>query len=78
MTCARRVQQCATNEPWNEAAPCCPKACVDEAVRRESSGLDGTTAYAGVFTTVHGCFPGVVEQYCAAGGTPPGGCPVPR
>jgi len=76
MDCARKVHTCATAEPWNEAAPCCPKACVDEAVRREASGIERELAYAGVFDQTHPCFPGLLEQYCAAGGKPVGGCPV--
>lgn len=74
MECARKVQTCKTAEPWNEAAPCCPQACVDEAVRREDSGVDRGEAYLSVFNAKQ-CFPGVLAQYCAAGGKPPGGCP---
>jgi hypothetical protein len=76
LDCAKKVQTCRTAEPWNEVAPCCPQACVDEAVRLESSGVDRKFAYRRVFSETHACFPGLVAQYCAAGGTPVGGCPV--
>lgn len=78
LDCAKKAPVCRSSAPWNEALPCCPQACIDEAVRREAAGVDREAAYTGVFGATHPCFPGLVEQYCAAGGTPPSGCPERR
>jgi hypothetical protein len=68
--CAADVPRCATSEPWNESAACCPSACVAAYQEERRLGATNIEADLAVFGSTHECFPGLVEQYSAAGGTP--------
>jgi hypothetical protein len=68
--CVDRAGECATAEPWKETAACCARAC-KEAYREERRlGAPPIAAHAAVFGSTHECFPGLQDQYRAAGGVP--------
>lgn len=68
--CAARLPACKTVRPWEEATPCCAQACIDAYLEQRRFGASAVEADRAVFGSTHECFPGLQEQYRAAGGTP--------
>lgn len=59
--CARSAPVCQTEEPWEEAAECCPAACFEAYIVRRLQGQDDFDSFDQVYLTEHSCFPGLLE-----------------
>ena len=68
--CVEQLPVCRTATPWEEAEACCSQACIDAYREERRLGASQIEAGAAVFGSDHECFPGLQEQYRAAGGTP--------
>jgi hypothetical protein len=68
--CVARLAVCATDRPWEEASPCCAQACITAYQEERRLGASPLQASDAIFGSTHECFPGLQEQYRAAGGTP--------
>ncbi len=65
--CVLSMPKCATGEPWNESAACCPASCV---TRYEAARVAGTPPQAAAYTVLFKsprCIPGLDD---ALGGKP--------
>jgi|JI10StandDraft_1071094.scaffolds.fasta_scaffold54793_2 hypothetical protein len=57
--CMLSAPACATDEPWNEASPCCAEACFADYSALRVQGTDPLTAYLTVLYERPICMPGV-------------------
>ncbi len=57
--CVEAAPVCATQRPWEEQAPCCPKDCTARYAKARSSGRSETDAFEQVFFLEGDCFPGL-------------------
>ncbi len=57
--CARSAPPCATDEPWNEATPCCPATCFDAYQTARRAGAEPIAAARQTYFADASCFPGV-------------------
>ena len=68
--CVAKLPICKTEQPWEEALPCCAEACVKAYQEERRLGAAPLDANDAVFGSDHECFPGRQELLRAAGGTP--------
>lgn len=65
-SCVARAPVCATDQPWNEAGACCPKACLDAYAAGIAAGGAPLATWLSIWATPHACFPGLSKLLEAA------------
>ncbi|MDP2339358.1 MAG: hypothetical protein Q8O67_00255 [Deltaproteobacteria bacterium] len=68
--CVAKLPICESEQPWEEALPCCAQACINAYQEERRLGADVFGAHKAVWGSTHECFPGLQALYRAAGGTP--------
>jgi hypothetical protein len=68
--CVAAFPVCQTPEPWNEAADCCPAACLASYAEERASPSPARAALRVAFHPIHECHPGVHDDFRARGHKP--------
>ncbi|MBE2249086.1 MAG: hypothetical protein IAE78_06005 [Myxococcus sp.] len=59
--CFRSVRACSTPTPWNEAAPCCPSACLEGYAAERAAGKADFEAFRQTLFVEKTCMPGLTD-----------------
>lgn len=60
--CVRSAPACQTQQPWNEAAPCCPSSCFTAYETLRKAGASDLLAWEQALFTDGSCIPGLRQQ----------------